>query len=625
VIDMAKRVLVVGSWAKGQITIENIRKKNLDVNIFAYMSTKNPGIVPVVNGYKIGSFKAINDIVAYAKKQDIDLVIVTTAEPLSFGVVDALEKEKIRVFGPTKQAAQLESDKGFMRELMKKYEIDALPQFQVFDNADAAVRYARDLDWNVAVKPVGLTEGLGVKIFGSQLKNREDVADYIHQVFSERGDSKVLLEENLVGEEFTIQCFVNGNYIIPTPAVQDFKKLLPGDKGPNTASMGSYSDNGHLLPFMEQEDYVVALDIIMETLDAFHSETGEVCRGFLYGQFMLTEDGIKLIEYNFRPGDPEWINTVSVLKSNILEIIERLMDEEVVPLRFEDKATVCKYLVPKNYPKKLHQILDVSYEEVGIKKEGVNFYYSCGIDSEGRLNTGSERGIAFIAKDTTIFDANKKVEQAISLVKGDFYHRKDIGTNQLIDKKIDAVNTLRDTEVVVRKAKEDEFLDVYGFVFHCDPLEYYFEHFYKIMLRYFNNCCFVAEYDKRIVGFVLGFIPMVPNNTYFLWQIGVDPLLQGEGIGTMLLEKVEREVKKLGCNRIELTIDPENVLSQRMFEKTGYRNISGREGETVELNGNTAVKDYYGPERHFMLYEKKLWIERKHEETYRRKNTLEMV
>jgi phosphoribosylamine--glycine ligase len=439
-----KRILLVGSWAKGQITIENLKTKNLNIKIFAYMSIKNPAIASSVDGYRIGDFGAIDDIVGYGKKQKIDLVIVTTAEPLSFGLADALEKENIKVFGPTKQAAQLETDKAFTRELMKKYEIDALPRFQFFNkNIDKAVQYAKDLNWNVAVKPVGLTEGLGVKVFGDQLKTKEDVIGYIRQIFSKRGDSKLLVEEKLVGEEFTIQCFVNGNRIIPTPAVQDFKKLLPDDKGPNTASLGSYFDGGYLLPFMTQKDYDDAVDIIGKTLDAFHSETGKACRGFLYGQFMITKDGIKLIEYNFRPGDPEWINTLTVLKNNILEVIYSVLNGEEVSLQFEDKATVCKYIVPRSYPKKLYEVLEISFEEWRIKAEGVNVYYSCGIDDRGRLNVGSERGIAFIAKDDTVFDAGEKVEQAISLIEGDFYHRSDIGTKKQIESKIFQVERSR--------------------------------------------------------------------------------------------------------------------------------------------------------------------------------------
>jgi len=439
-----KRVLVVGNWAKEQITIENIKQKP-DVKVFAYMDTKNPGIIDLVDGYKIGDLRDNRDIINYAKEQKIDLVLITTAAPLSKGLVDELQRKNILVFGPTKKAAKLEYDKAFARNLMKKYKIDALPLFQIFKNPEEAISFSESLSWNVAVKPIGLTEGLGVKVYGEQLNKPEDVIIYIHEIFDKKigGNNKVLIEEKLTGNEFTIQCFVNGNNIISTPAVQDFKKLLPNDLGPNTASMGSYSDKGLILPFMNYDDYLKAVDIIMKTLEAFNKETGESCCGFLYGQFMLTSDGIKLIEYNFRPGDPEWMNTLSVIENNVVDIVSFLLDGIQKPIDFEDKATVCKYIVPEGYPKKLNKVLDVTFNNEDIKKTGVDFYYSSGFDNNGKLRVGCERGIAFIAKADTIFEANQLVEKAISMVKGDFHYREDIGTKQLINLKIEQAKEVR--------------------------------------------------------------------------------------------------------------------------------------------------------------------------------------
>jgi phosphoribosylamine--glycine ligase len=398
------------------------------------MDTKNPAIALLVDGYEIGGLDNKEQIVKFAKKQKIDLALVTTAMPLSVGVVDALEKENILVFGPNQQAAKLESDKAFTRKLMKKYKIDALPEFKVFKDRYKAINYAEKLDWKVVVKPIGLTEGLGVKIFGDQLKNQDDVVNYIHKVFDKKigGDGKVLIEEKLQGDEFTIQCFVYGKHIISTPAVKDFKRLLPGDKGPNTASMGSYSDNGFLLPFMEQEDYLKAVNIIMKTLNVFNKETGEDCKGFLYGQFMKTKDGLKLIEYNFRPGDPEWLNTLLVMDDSLIDVIKYLMDEVQKPVNFENKATVCKYIVPEGYPKIMNQVLDVKFDSKKINELGVNIYYSSGLDNQGKLRVGCERGIAFISKEDSILKANEQIEKAISMIDGDFHYREDIGSEGMI-------------------------------------------------------------------------------------------------------------------------------------------------------------------------------------------------
>ena len=156
----------------------------------------------------------------------------------------------------------------------------------------------------------------------------------------------------------------------------------------------------------------------------------------------------------------------------------------------------------------------------------------------------------------------------------------------------------------IRKAREEDFLAVHQFVSTCPPLEKYFEHFYKIMLRYFQNTCFIAEAGDNIVGFLMGFVSPVHENTYFLWQVGVSPAKQGKGVGKLLLKAMESCVKEMGGRRIEVTVDPENEPSLRLFRSLGYTNISRQEGETVHVLENLAVKDYYSPGRHFMLFEK---------------------
>jgi len=429
------KVLVVGSWAKEQITIENIVKKG-DANCYAYMDTCNPGIIGLAEGYRIGDLKNVENIADYAKSISADLVLITTASSLASGAVDRLEEKGIRTFGPTRSAARLESDKAFARELVAKYSPGAVPEFSVFEDVEKAMEFAHTFDWRVAVKSIGLAEGLGVKVVSGRMKRKEEAGNYIRDFLkANKKETRIIVEEFIEGEEFTVQCLVNNDVIIPTPVVQDFKRLLPGDKGPNTASMGSYSDRGDLLPFLTQKDYDKALEIIRATVDGFHDHTGEVCQGFLYGQFMLTSKGIKLIEYNFRPGDPEWINTLSVLKDSVIDTIEAIMAGEEKKIYFEDKATVCKYIVPLKYPRELNKTLDIIFDEEQIKKDGIGVYYSCGRDKEGKLKVGSERGIAFLAKADTIPEAARQVENAITAVRGEFHHRPDIGTERVLREK----------------------------------------------------------------------------------------------------------------------------------------------------------------------------------------------
>lgn len=432
-----KKFLIIGSWAKEQITVKNI-KENSSYKVFCYLDTKNPGIISLVDGYRMGSLYKIDEIVEYAKAIQPDLVLVTTAAPLSLGLVNKLQKAQIPVFGPTKEASKLECNKAFTRNLMRKYNINNIPAFEVFKEKEKAIEFAKKMDWNVAVKPIGLTEGLGVKVAGEQLENKEEIIEYVVKILNKEigGSPKVLIEEKIEGEEFTIQCLVHEGEIISTPAVQDFKKLLPGDEGPNTASMGSYSTRDYILPFLRKKEYKISLEIIKKTVEAFKKETGQDCSGFLYGQFILTPKGIKLVEYNFRPGDPEWMNTLSVLKNNIGNVVIELMEGKNVELTFISKATVCKYIVPKNYPEELNENLEVSFPKGKIKEMGVDWYYSCGKDEKsGKLNVGEERGIAFIGRGETVPEANKKVEKGISCIKGDFRYRNDIGTAKMISSK----------------------------------------------------------------------------------------------------------------------------------------------------------------------------------------------
>ncbi len=603
------KILIVGSWAKEQITIQNLKRFG-NYTVFTYLDTKNPSIINITDDYKIGSFTDVEDMVRYARNSDIDLVLITTAAPLNAGLVDALKTEKITIFGPDQHAARLESNKAFTRNLLKKYLPHSVPEFRVCSSTEEAVEFARERDWRVAVKPLGLTDGLGVKVFGDQLKNQQEVTEYIRFIIDKAysGYTQVIVEELLEGEEFTLQCMVNDTALISTPAVQDFKKLLPDEKGPNTASMGSYSDWDHMLPFLGFADYGKAFDIIRQTLEAYKEETGRICCGFLYGQFMITNQGIKLIEYNFRPGDPEWMNVMCLLEEDILNGVVSVLQGEEARLCFKKHATVSKYIVPPQYPQKLYQILDVDYDENVFEKMKVDLYYSCGVDENGKLNVGSERGLAFLADAEKITLAHKRIERAIKKINGSFYHRNDIGTAQLIRKKVNHMQqlcSLKDEPISFDTADVTEFLEVYDLIRHCPPLESYGPHLYKIMIRYFNNTCYVAKKRDRVIGWVMGFI--APNNpdTYFLWQIGIDPNEQGIGLGSRLLDYVEKDLIKKQCKRIELTIDPENIPSQKLFIKNGYRNRSKDEhSPTAIVNGNEAIIDFYGPQRHFMVYEK---------------------
>jgi len=602
------RVLVIGSWAKEEITVKNI-KRSSEYEVHAYLDTPNPGIIARADEHVLGALTDVARIETYAREKKIDLALVTTAAPLAAGVVDRLESSSITVFGPKRSASRLESDKAFTRELLKRHSPDAIPEFQVCDTVDEAVQVARSMNWRVAVKPIGLTDGLGVRVFEDQLRDEGDVVAYIEEIHTKKigGHAGTIIEEKLSGPEFTIQCFVHDRLLVPTPAVQDYKKKLPDDRGPNTASMGSYADAGYLLPFMTLEDLRIATGIIETTLAAFREETGVPCTGFLYGQFMKTAKGVRLIEYNFRPGDPEWMNTVFVLNANIADIAFHLLAGRPVTPSFIRLATVCKYIVPPAYPEKLDQTLGVVVDPDKIKACGAEMYWSAGLDRKGRIRVGSERGIAFLAGGATVESARQQLDRALNTVKGDFYHREDIGTKSLIHKSVSMVRGHLPADIPIRHPRPNDFLEISRFVASCPPLEPYPAHIFKILLRYFHNTCYLAGNRDAPVGFLMGFISQTQEpKTYFLWQIGISPLLRGCGLSKKMLIRLEQDLIALGVHRVELTIDPNNPASQALFENMEYTNVSKEEGDTCTVSGQTAVKDYYSPGRHFMLYRKEI-------------------
>jgi len=602
-----RRVLVVGSWAKEEITIEHLQKTS-PVEVFAFLDVANPGIMERAAGYRIGNSSNPDEVLAFAADEDCDLVLVTTAAPLQHGLADRLQEAGISAFAPPREAARLEWDKAFARNLLADCRPSALPRFRICDDVEDACRFSKELDWNIAVKPSGLTEGLGVKVFGDQLESPLDVGSYITEVLERGigGRHQVLIEERLIGEEFTLQALVDGQRLAPTPAVQDFKKLLPGERGPNTASMGSYAANGRLLPFLVGEQYDEAIEIMRATLAAVEKRTGVSCRGFLYGQFMLTAHGLKLIEYNFRPGDPEWMNTLGTLATPLLDAVTELLQGQEPALEFRDEASVVKYIVPEEYPEKLDEILEARFDRQGLLDLGVHTYYSGGLDEQDRLNVGSERGVALLACAPSVERAHEKIEQAIDRIDGRFFHRQDIGSASLLRSKKSRVDDLLGAGREFRLAREEDAESVHDFAAGCPPLEAYPLHQYKILLRYFGGCSFLASRGGRIEAFEMGLPSHSHPGTYFLWQIGVAPESRGKRLAGRLLEHVEAEVRKMGYERIEVTVDPMNVPSIRLFEAAAYQNISRREGESIEAEGRNAVRDHYGPDRHFLLFEKSL-------------------
>jgi len=434
------RILVVGTGAREHAICKAIEG---NAELYSIMSNKNPGIARI-SKYQIGSENDFDAVKRFAQNNKIDIAVIGPEAPLEKGIVDELEKMGIGCVGPNMEAAKIETDKIFMRDLFEKYKIDGSLVYRVFDNNGDISDFIDDFGKDVVIKPVGLTGGKGVKIMGEQLKDAEEAKQYSKEIIDTKmsGYPTVVIEERALGEEFTVQAFVDGKNIAAMPAVQDHPYAFEGDEGPITGGMGSYSDKGGLLPFLSKKDYDKSVEIMEDTVKAINKEVGPY-RGFLYGQFMLGADGPKLIEYNARFGDPEAMNVLELLKTNFVDICEGIVDGNLKGVEFEDKATVCKYIVPDGYPGNAvpNQVIDV--DEKSINNAGAQVYYAAVNEKDGKVYTSSSRALGLVSVGETIEEAEKLCEDATKYVKGDIYHRRDVGTADLIQKRVKHVEKLK--------------------------------------------------------------------------------------------------------------------------------------------------------------------------------------
>lgn len=423
--------------------MEALRRSGAE--IYAAMKNANPGIIAASKKHILCDEKDFAKICAFAKENGVEYAFIGPEAPLEAGIVDALEKEGIKCAAPTKAAARIETSKTFMRELVKKYGIEGNLGFAHFDNAADAEKYLKTIDHEIVVKPVGLTGGKGVKVQGEHLHSFEDTMGYIREIFDNNiGGAGVILEERAIGEEFTQMVFVDGKTIVPLPLVQDHKRAYEGDVGPNTGGMGSYTDSNHLLPFITESERREALAILQSIVDAMAKE-GCPYRGTMYGQFMLTVSGPKIIEINARFGDPEAMNVLPILKTGFGDIC-RMMATGTLSgnVEFERKATVCKYVVPRGYGVKSESGHEISVDEEAIRRCGATVYYANVDVKDGKLVTGTSRSVGVIGIADTLEEAESNCEKALEYVICDAIAvRHDIGTRALIQKRVDHMKALR--------------------------------------------------------------------------------------------------------------------------------------------------------------------------------------
>ena len=433
-------ILLIGSGAREHAIAMALNRASQEKSIYCLASNMNPGIAQLCTEIKIGNYNDPEFVCKYANDIKADLAIIGPENPLEEGVSDDLWKHGIKVVGPKKHLAQIETSKTFTRNLLTEYNIPACPEYRTFSGMDGVKEFLSVLKDDYVVKYDGLAGGKGVKVSGDHLSSHEEALNYCHKLVNNGG--KFVVEKKLVGEEFSLMSFCDGDTLKHMPIVQDHKRAYEGDTGPNTGGMGTYSDADHSLPFLTDEDIVQAQEINNATVKALKNKFADGYKGILYGGFMATATGVKLIEYNARLGDPEAMNVLSLLQSDFLTICQGIVNGTLdrVDVRFSNLATVCKYAVPNGYPDKPVKGEPINLSNVK-NQEGL-FYASVDIKN-GQLIEAGSRTAAVVGIANTISDAEKIAEKEISSLEGPLFHRNDIGTDQLIQKKVHHMESIR--------------------------------------------------------------------------------------------------------------------------------------------------------------------------------------
>lgn len=437
-----KKILILGTGAREHVIGETLKRADADVELFVLGPSKNPGLVALASEYEVASVTDFDAVRGFVKHVGPDFVVPGPEAPIAAGVADMLAEMGVPCVAPIQSLARLESSKSFTRDLLKKYGIPGNPQFRVFERGDESEIEAymtQTLGGEFVVKADGLKSGKGVKVVGDHLKDATEGCAYARECLVE--SSRVVVEEKFVGQEFSLMSFVDGETVVDMVPVQDHKRALEGDKGENTGGMGTYSDANHLLPFLASRDLEEAHAINVKVAQALREETGVPYRGIMYGGFIAVKDGVRLIEYNARFGDPEAMNVLCLLHTNFADVCEAMVRGELrgMTVEFEKKATVCKYVVPNGYPEG-----GVKGEKIELGgAEGVKVYYGSVDQREDGLYLGGSRAVALVGIGDTLEAAEQLAEKAAAGVRGPVFHRKDIGTVALIQQRVEMMKRLR--------------------------------------------------------------------------------------------------------------------------------------------------------------------------------------
>lgn len=408
------KILVIGSGGREHAIVEAIARSPKAEKIYA--APGNAGIAQLAECVAIKDTE-VDKLLDFAQTNAIDLTVVGPEAALAVGVVDRFREAGLKIFGPTQAATEIESSKDFAKRLMKKYDVPTA-DYATFTDYEEAMAYVRRGTLPTVLKYDGLAAGKGVVIATTMEEAEAALRDML--LDTKYGDGRVVIEEFLTGEEFSLMCFVAGSKICPMPVAQDHKRAYDNDEGPNTGGMGAYTE----LPFVTSEDHAYAMEKIMQRVANALVEEGRPFTGVLYGGLMKTPQGIKVIEFNARFGDPETEVVLPRLKSDAVDLFMAVASYEQPEAEWSDEATLGIVLASKGYPGGY----DKGYVIGGTERVESKIYHMGTAMKDGALVTAGGRVMIVVAAAATLKEAQAKAREEIAKIECEnLFHRTDIG------------------------------------------------------------------------------------------------------------------------------------------------------------------------------------------------------
>lgn len=407
-------VLVIGSGGREHAIVEALKRSPKATKIYA--APGNAGIAELAECVAIKDTE-VEKLVEFAKSHNVELTVVGPEAALAVGVVDRFREEGLKIFGPTKAAAEIEASKDFAKRLMVKYDVPTAA-YATFTDFEEAMAYVRKGSLPTVLKYDGLAAGKGVVIAETMEEAEATLRDML--LDTKFGEGRVVIEEFLTGEEFSLMCFVAGNKICPMPVAQDHKRAYDNDEGPNTGGMGAYTE----LPFITAEDHAYAMQNIMQRVADAMVEEGVPFTGVLYGGLMKTPNGIKVIEFNARFGDPETEVVLPRLQSDAVDVFMAVANNEQPTTEWSKEATLGIVLASKGYPGSY----DKGFAIRGTERVDAKIFHMGTARKDGELVTAGGRVMIVVASAPSLEEALKKARKEIANIECDnLFHRTDIG------------------------------------------------------------------------------------------------------------------------------------------------------------------------------------------------------